>query len=251
MKDNILVSLIIPCYNEEVNIYKGVVDKIGNYTKYKSSIKEVLFVDDGSTDSSKKTIKQKYLRKFPKFRLIENRHQGKAFAIMTGIQRAKSAYVLFSDFDLATPLEESERLLKQARLGYQIVIGSRNSHRRGAPFLRKVMAVGFIFIRDLLIGLRGIKDTQCGFKLFKKRSALAILDRLKVFHERRAASGSSVSAGFDLEFLFVALKLGYSVKEIPVKWLHVETKNVNFLKDSFETMKDILAIKYYDLLNKY
>lgn len=251
MKDNFVTSLIIPCYNEEVNIYKGVLDKIGNYTKYRSAIKEVVFIDDGSTDSSRKTIKQKYLRKFPKFKLLENRHQGKAFAIMTGIQKATAPYVLFSDFDLATPLEESEKLFKQARLGYQIVIGSRNSHRKGAPLLRKIMARGFIFIRDILIGLRGIKDTQCGFKLLKKRPALRILDRLKVFHQRRVARGSSVSAGFDLEFLFVALKLGYSVKEIPVKWLHVETKNVNFVKDSVETLTDIITIKYFDLLNKY
>ena len=81
--------------------------------------------------------------------------------------------------------------------------------------------------------------------------AIKVIDKLKVFHDKRKAVGSSVTAGFDLEFLFLALKLGYKIKEVPVSWLHVETKNVNFLKDSLETLVDILKIRYYDLLHKY
>ena len=118
---------------------------------------------------------------------------------------------MFSDIDLATPIEESEKLIEQIGK-YDIVIGSRNSERYGAPILRKIMAIGFIIIRDLLIGLKGIKDTQCGFKIFKRKAALNIIDRLKVFHNKRVAEGSSVTAGFDLEFLFIALKLGYKIR---------------------------------------
>lgn len=245
------ISLVIPCYNEELNIQKGVLDKIGNYTKMNERFIEVLIVDDGSTDSSKKIIKEKYLPLFPKFKLIENSHQGKAFAIITGIRNAKTDYVMFSDIDLATPVEEAERLIKDIEKGYQIVIGSRNSGREGAPFLRKLMAVGFILIRNLLIGPPGIKDTQCGFKMFEKKAALSIIDKLKVFHGARQAKGSSVSAGFDLEFLFLAKKLGYKIKETPVDWRHVETKNVNFIKDSLETLRDILKIKHLDITGKY
>lgn len=244
------ISLIIPCYNEEVNIQKGVLDKIGNFSKNDPRFSEVIIVDDGSDDRSKKLIKEEYLRQFSKFRLIENNHQGKAFAIITGIKTAKANYVMFSDIDLATPIEEAEKLIKELKT-YEIVIGSRNSQRVGAPMLRKIMAIGFIIIRDLLIGLKGIRDTQCGFKLFKREPALKILDKLKVFHDKRKAVGSSVSAGFDLEFLFLAIKLGYRIKEVPVTWLHVETKNVNFVKDSIETLIDIFKIKYCDLLHKY
>ena len=150
------ISLIIPCYNEEANIQKGVLDKIGNFTRNDDQFVQVMIVDDGSNDHSKKLIKEEYLHQFPKFRLIENNHQGKAFAIISGIERAKGNFVIFSDIDLATPIEESEKLIKQ--IGeYDIVIGSRKSNREGAPFLRKIMAVGFIIIRDLLIGLKGIK----------------------------------------------------------------------------------------------
>lgn len=245
------ISLIIPCYNEELNIQKGVLDKIGNFTKNDKRFLEVIIVDDGSNDSSKKIIKEKYLPQFKKFKLIENSHQGKAFAVITGIKIAQGDYVIFSDIDLATPIEEVEKLIKNTGAGYQIVIGSRNSQRKGAPFLRKLMAVGFIFIRNFLIGLQKIKDTQCGFKLFEKKAALKIINKLRVFHNKRKAKDSSVSAGFDLEFLFLANKLNYKIKEVPIIWHHVETKNVNFLKDSLETMKDILKIKYFDLTGKY
>ena len=253
MKKNnkLSISLIIPCYNEESNLQKGVLDKIGNYVKEKTHFKEVIIVDDGSTDDTKKIIKSQYLPRFPKFKLIENPHLGKAFAVITGIKKAKGEYVMFMDFDLATPIEESEKLISSAKNGAEIIIGSRNTHREGAPFIRKLMAIGFIFIRNLIIGLKNIKDTQCGFKMFKRKSAEEILKKLQIYKKPQVIKGSSVSAGFDLEFLFVAQRLGYKIKEIPVTWRHVETKNVNFLKDSVETLKDILKLKLYDLLHKY
>src|SRR3989338_6202961 len=245
------ISLIIPCFNEEVNIQKGVLDKIGNYTAIRDDVIEVLISDDGSSDSTKKIIREKYLNQFKKFRLIENQHHGKAFSLISAIKEAKGNFVLFTDMDLATPLEEIEKLISQAKKGSTIIIGSRNNARQGAPILRKIMARGFIIVRDLFIGLQGIKDRQCGFKMFKRELALKIIDRLIVFKRERDVVGSSVGAGFDLEFLFIAGKLGNKIKEVPVHWRHVETKNVNFLTDSFETLNDILKIKLYELRNKY
>ena len=245
------ISLIIPCYNEEANIKKGVLDKIGNFTKNDNRFSEVVIVDDGSDDNSQTIIKNKYLKIFPKFRLVQSSHQGKAFAILTGIKHAKGDWVMFTDIDLATPIEEADKLIKETNNNYQIIIGSRNSYRQGAPILRKIMAKGFIIIRNLIVGLPGIKDTQCGFKLFEKKASTTVINNLKVFHNTRKAKGSSVSAGFDLEFLFLAQKFGYKIKEASVIWRHVETKNVNFIKDTIETLKDILKIKYFDLKGKY
>lgn len=245
------ISLIVPCYNEEANIQKGVLDKIGNYTAKDERFSEVIIVDDGSSDSSRSVIKNKYLRTYPKFRLIQNSHQGKAFAVLTGIKQAKYDYVIFSDIDLATPIDEVEKLIAKIDEGGTLVIGSRNNSREGAPVLRKIMAKGFIFVRNLIIGLRGIKDTQCGFKLFEKQAALKIIEKLQVFHDKRVAKDSSVSAGFDIEFLFVGQKLGYKIIEVPVVWRHVETKNVNFIRDSLETLIDIFRIKMLDLKGKY
>jgi len=245
------ISLIVPCYNEEVNIQKGVLDKIGNYTQNDQRFSEVIIVDDGSSDSSKAVIENKYLKSYPKFHLIQNSHQGKAFAVLTGIKQAKADYIIFTDIDLATPIDEVEKLIAKTKEGGQIVIGSRNNSRAGAPLLRKIMAKGFIFIRNIIIGLKGIKDTQCGFKLFEKRAALEIIDKLQVFHNNRIAKDSSVSAGFDIEFLFLGQKLGYKIIEVPVIWRHVETKNVNFIKDTIETLIDIFKIKLSDLQGKY
>ena len=135
--------------------------------------------------------------------------------------------------------------------GTDIIIGSRSGTRKGAPLTRKVMAVGFIFIRNFIIGLKNIKDTQCGFKAFKTDAAKKIIHSLVVFKNTQGVEGSSVSAGFDLEFLFLATKMGMSIQEIPVIWKHVETKNVNFITDTIETLQDILRIKYYDITGKY
>ena len=112
MPNNLSITLIVPCYNEVVNLQKGVLDKIGNYVEKKDQFHEVLVVDDGSTDESKEIVR-KYVKRFPKFKLIENNHQGKAFAIITGITNAEGNQVMFSDIDLATPIEEAEKLIDE------------------------------------------------------------------------------------------------------------------------------------------
>jgi len=247
----IKISLIIPCYNEEINIQKGVIDKIGNFTKNNQHFLEVLIADDGSTDNTKKIIKERYLKLFPKIKLLENNHLGKAQAIIAGIKKAQGNYVMFSDIDLATPIEEADKLIKEVKNNYQIVIGSRSSSRKGAPFLRKVMAVGFMYLRNFVFGLKNIKDTQCGFKIFAKKEAEEIIAKLLLFKNKKTIHGSSVSAAFDLEFLFLASKMQLKIKEVPVVWKHVETKNVNFIKDTWETLKDMVKMKYYDLTRCY
>lgn len=244
------ISLVIPCYNEEVNLQKGVLDRVGNYTSSKDHIKEVIIVDDGSSDSSKEIVK-KYLKKFDKFRLVENKHQGKAIAVITGINESKAEYVVFTDMDLATPLEEIRKMVKAFEEGHNIVIGSRAGRRKGAPWTRQIQSKGFTIVRNMLIGLPGIDDTQCGFKGFQTSVAQKVIQKLHIFTQDREASGASVSAAFDLEFLFVARKLGYEINEIPVEWQHAETKRVSLWKDSVETIRDLLRMRLYEIQGKY
>lgn len=244
------ITLIVPCYNEVANLQKGVLDKIGNFAQNDKRFKEILIVDDGSTDESGEIIK-KYMKLYPKFRMITNNHQGKAFAIITGIKEAAGEQVLFSDIDLATPIEEADKLIKEYENGADIVIGSRTSNREGAPLTRKILAYGLIMLRGVMLGLYGLRDTQCGFKLFDTAAAKKIISKLRVFKNGKTIKGSSVSAGFDLEFLFVARKIGYKIKEVTVIWRHVETKNVHFIDDTIETLRDMARMRYYHITGKY
>lgn len=247
---NTTISLIIPCYNEEANLQKGVLDKVGNFTKNHVRIQEVIIVDDGSNDTSIKIIQQ-YLKLFPKFKLTKNAHQGKAFAISTGIKSALNDIVIFTDMDLATPIEEVEKLIQETDMGYDIVIGSRKSKRDGAPFQRKILSFGAVIVRFLLFQFKDITDTQCGFKLYKRNLALNIINHSQLLKKNRQTKGPSVTAAFDLEFLFLAFKFGYRVKEVPVHWQHMESRRVNFFKDMVETLEDIVKIKLYDMQGKY
>lgn len=244
------LSLVIPAYNEETNIKKKALDKVISYFTNKKFCWEIIIVDDGSVDQTKNLIKNNYLKKNKKIILLEQAHKGKAYAIIAGIKKTKGDWVAFSDFDLATPIEEMDKLLEFTNK-YDIVIGSRNSVRKGAPLVRKIMAKGFILIRDLFLNLGGIKDTQCGFKLFKKNIALKIIEGLRLFKTGKVTKGPAVSAGFDLEFLYFAKRMVYPIKEVPVFWHYAETRRVNFFKDSLETMVDILKIKFNELLGKY
>lgn len=199
----------------------------------------------------KELIKKEYISRYPLFRLLENEHKGKAQTLISAILSAKSTYVLFTDIDLATPIEEVQKMVVEIEKDTDIIIGSRNNTREGAPLTRKIMAKGMIFIRSFIIGLKNIRDTQCGFKAFKTEAAKRIINSLIVFKNTQSVEGSSVSAAFDLEFLFLASKMGFSITEIPVIWKHVETKNVHFINDTLETMRDILRIKYYDITGAY
>jgi glycosyltransferase involved in cell wall biosynthesis len=248
MQNKFLLSVVIPCYNEENNIRRGVLDSVTTYLDKQPYKSEVIVVDDGSTDKSRQLIKS-YILKHPQIQLVENPHQGKAKTVITGMLMARGDNILFTDFDQATPLSEIEKLLPYLK-NSDIVIGSRNNKREGAPFSRIVMARGFMMLRNLILNL-GIYDTQCGFKVFKKNAAQTIFKKLKLYKGRKLTIGSSVTAGFDVELLYLSKKLGYRIVEVPVVWNYVETRRVSPLRDSIEGLKDLLRIKIADMSGKY
>jgi hypothetical protein len=159
--------------------------------------------------------------------------------------------VLFTDLDQATPLAESEKLLPFLGNGYDIVIGSRKEKRVGAPFLRRMMGRGFMLLRSVLLGLKGIEDTQCGFKAFRHEVVEALVSKLKLYETSGNAEGAMVTAGFDVELLYVAKCLGYTIKEVPVEWHYVDTRRVNPIRDSWLGLTDILKIKLNAWQGKY
>src|SRR3989344_480987 len=172
------LSIVIPAYNEEPNIKRGVQEKVLEYLKKQSYSWEVLFVDDGSADKTASLL-ETFAKKDARVRVIKNPHQGKAATVMTGMLEAKGEIILFSDMDQATPLGEVEKFLPLFGEGYDIVIGSR-SGRAGMPLLRKVMAYGFVVLRTLVLRLP-FKDTQTGFKAFSRDAGQKIFKSLKIF----------------------------------------------------------------------
>lgn len=236
------LSIVVPAYNEEINIRLGALDKVARYMESRDYSWEVILVDDGSTDETKALLDD-YAKKTKGFRVIHNPHQGKAATVIAGSFAAIGDYVLFTDLDQATPIPEVEKILPWLDKRFDVVIGSRSGRREGAPLTRIAMARGFMLLRSMLLGLHGITDTQCGFKAFRQDVARNIFGKLKLYGDSHVVQGSMVTAGFDLEVLFLAKKVGYKIKEVPVEWHYVETRRVNPIKDSWQGLMDILKIR--------
>ncbi len=232
------------------NLQKGVLEKIKNYLDKKKFSYEVIIVDDGSTDGSTKFVKD-FIKEHKHFILIQNPHFGKAGAVTTGMLKTIGEYTLFIDMDQAAPIEELDKLLPYIKK-YDIIIGSRNSRRKGAPWTRIFMAKGMVFLRSFLIGLTDIQDTQCGFKMFTRKAANDIFTKVMEIHNGfHNIKGSSVTAGFDVELLYLAQIKGYKIREVPVNWLYVETRRVSPILDSIEGLRSLLIIKKNALSKKY
>src|SRR5258705_4238738 len=238
----IYLSIIIPAYNEEKNIRLGALDKVARYLEEQNYEWEVIIVDDGSSDETIHLIEE-FVGHNVRFRIIKNPHQGKAATVMTGIFSALGDIVLFTDLDQATPLRESEKLLPWFEEGYDVVIGSREGKREGAPIFRRIISRGFTILRTVILGLKGISDTQCGFKAFRNDVAHKIFNKLSLYKEQRKVNGAMVTAGFDIEVLFLAKMLGYKIREVPVEWHYVETRRVNPVSDTLQGFSDILNIR--------
>lgn len=234
-----------------VNLQKGVLEKIEHFLSRKKFNYEVIIVDDGSDDGGIEFV-EKFHKENPNFKVLKNYHTGKAGAVTAGILKAAGDIVLFTDMDQATPIEEIDKLLPYFDKGYDIAIGSRNVIRRGAPLTRLIISWAAIILRKFFIGMFEISDTQCGFKAFKKETSLKLFQRIYKLHNGfPQVSGSAVTAGFDVELLYLAKKMGYRIKEVPVNWLYVETRRVNPIKDSIEGLLDLVRIRINDWKKVY
>lgn len=239
------ITIIVPAYNEEKNILAGSLERIRNWILLQEDAIELLIVDDGSTDHTA-SLASEYGR------VISIPHGGKAAAITTGIIGARGDVILFTDCDQSTPIEESTKLLHHLfiRSG-DIAIGSR-AERIGAPLSRRIMGASQVFIRSFLLGM-GLKDTQCGFKAFNRLAALHIIQNMKVYSISRLdrINGPAVNSGWDVEFLYVAQRLGYRIIEEPVIWVHRSSSRVSIIRDSWRGLLDLLKIFRAQLFGRY
>ncbi|EKD63160.1 MAG: hypothetical protein ACD_51C00327G0006 [uncultured bacterium] len=224
------ISVIIPAYNEEKIISENL-RHVFSYLKNNFGKFEIIVVSDGSKDGTRDEVKK---INESAIRVIEyHPNRGKGFAVRTGVLDAKYGHVLFMDADLSTPIEELSSLWKYAN-SHDVVIASRalfdSKIENPQPFFRRL----FGLLGKKIIGLfvvRGIKDTQCGFKLFKLEAARKLFEKQKINRW-----------GFDFEIMFLAQKFGYTIKEVPVVWYaRIESKLK--LKDYITTLFELISLR--------
>jgi dolichyl-phosphate beta-glucosyltransferase len=242
------LSVIIPAYNEEENIVSGAPQRVLEYLQKQKYTWEVIFVDDGSTDKTADML-EKFSKKDKRLKVIRNPHQGKAGTVIKGMLSGNGEIILFTDMDQATPLDQIEKFFPYFKEGFDIVIGSR-SGRKGAPLIRKLMAATFVLLRTIVLRLP-FKDTQTGFKAFSYEASQDVFRNLIIFGRQNTIKQPAVKAGFDLEFLYVARKRGYKIKEVPVVWNYQGSRRVSAIRDGIDSIKDILRIRWYALKGSY
>ena len=238
--DEIYLSVIVPAFNEQERIAESLYT-IKDYLHSQKYRSEIIIVDDGSGDYTTEIVKTidifgEEIKEQESTTIMENiKNVGKGFSVARGILKAKGKIILFSDADLSTPISEIEKFLPHLENGSDVVIGSRrlkDSEVEKKPFYRDLMSYFFNFVVKLL-AIKGIRDTQCGFKAFKSEAGhnIALLQKLYGF-------------SFDVEQLYLANKLEYKITEVPVKWQHFEGSKVDALKDSIHMLVDILKIRF-------
>lgn len=223
-----------------------------NYCYRKPYAVEIIVVDDGSDDNTA-AIAEEFAEEHTCLRVIRNDHRGKGYTVRTGMLQGRGDYILFSDADLAVPIEEFERLQPYLEEGYEVAIGSREgqgARRIGEPFYRHVMGRVFnMLVRAVTVG--GFQDTQCGFKVFTREASDVLFQQAQLYGENAPKLHTAAVTSFDVEILFLAVKRGYRVKEVPIKWIYGTETKVNPITDSWRNFKDVMRVRWNDLTGKY
>lgn len=236
------ISVVIPAYNEEKRLPQTL-QSVHSYLLDSGRDFEIIVVDDGSTDQTMDVV-QDFGKHHDGIRLLSYApNQGKGYAVRTGMLAAKGDVVLLDDADGSSPIVELERLDAAIKGGADLVIGSRNMPESGTLVTtahhRKHMGNTFNAIVQGLL-LPGIRDTQCGFKLFKREVAQDIF-----------AVATQHGFAFDVEILYVARLRGYKLSEVAINWNNVAGSKVNVFTDSVKMFFEVLSIRFGAWTGRY
>jgi glycosyltransferase involved in cell wall biosynthesis len=247
----LFLSIVIPAYNEETRIERSL-DDVLSFLKHQSYSAEVIVVDDGSSDKTAESVSKRipeYGAAGHQLRVLTNKpNRGKGYSVKRGLLESIGEIVLFTDADLSSPIAEAPKLIDPIVEGRaEVVFGSRALQREligvHQPRMRELGGTVFNLCMRTITGLK-FKDTQCGFKAFKRESALPVfsLQRVDRF-------------GFDPEVLYIARKQGNRLLEVPVVWNHCEggelQNKVNYIRDSINMFADLIRIRLNDLAGRY
>ena len=237
-----MYSIVIPVYNESVRV-KAALKSVVGCIRARGWNAEVLVVNDGSTDSTADVVRA-FAETAPEVRLLENPgNRGKGYSVRSGMLHALGNVALFTDADLSAPIEEAERLFAAIQKGADIAIGSRwlekDRQTQRQPLYRQFFGRCFNLVTRFIMRLP-FADTQCGFKAFTREAAQTVFQLQTI--ERW---------GFDPEILFIALKRGYRVVEVPVSWAHDERTRMSYLRDGLKMLQEIALIRWNALRGRY
>jgi dolichyl-phosphate beta-glucosyltransferase len=237
------LSIIIPAYNEEALI-TSTLDGLKTYLSGRLEKYELIVVDDGSQDRTAVCIRDWTKNNSVDLHLFVNeQNQGKGSSIQRGVMESRGSYIIFIDADQPYELYAIDEFLKALRNGYDLAIGSRvlpGSQVKGVPVIRYVSGQIFSWMVQALL-FPGLPDTQCGFKSFKSTAAKDIFRRLTID-----------GFGFDVEMLFVARKLKYSIQPVAVQMIdHRHRSRVRLIVDSFKMFANLFTVRLNDLQGKY
>ncbi|OFW08106.1 MAG: hypothetical protein A3H96_21960 [Acidobacteria bacterium RIFCSPLOWO2_02_FULL_67_36] len=231
--DRVNLTVVIPAFNEEERI-GTTLRVLAGYLSARPWTWAIRVVDDGSSDDTAGVVTE-IGRDVPAVVLQREPHRGKGGAVKAGmLAPGGGAFRFLCDADLAMPVEELARFLPPALSDFDVAIGSREGHgarRVGEPLLRHLMGRAFNYTVQRAV-LRGIEDTQCGFKMFTAQAAEAIFPRVTV-------NGWA----FDIEVLYVARLLGLRTVEVPVEWHYQSESQVSILRDSVGMLREVLRIR--------
>lgn len=233
------LSVIVPAYNESQRL-EGIL-KIDEYLRAQPFSSELLVVDDGSSDDTLDRLKT--LRDACGIRIVSYRpNRGKGYAIQQGMLQARGAYRLFCDVDLSTPIAEFDKFIPHLA-EYAVIIASRKQQHasvvRHQPWLRENLGKGFTFLSRVALQVP-LSDFTCGFKCFSQAAAEAIFQRMTI--ERW---------GFDAEAMFIAQRLGYTIKEIPVTWTNDPRTRVKLPDAIIDSLLELITIRVNHLRGRY
>lgn len=237
-----MISCVIPAYNE-VKRLDRTLKRVSEYFGGAGRDYEIIVVDDGSNDGTA-DLAARHGKEDPRCRVVSlATNSGKGAAVRRGVLEAKGELILFSDADLSTPIEEVEKLESALAGGYDVAIGSRalpgSQVLVHQPWVRETMGKVYNILIRLLL-MRGFRDTQCGFKLFKCGAAKDLFPRARIDR-----------FGFDVEILLLARLRGYRVAEVPVRWINSPATRVMILRDSTSMFLDLFRIRAWHLLGRY
>jgi glycosyltransferase involved in cell wall biosynthesis len=236
------LSIVIPAYNESARIERTL-QRVMECVDGRGWIAEVLVVDDSSVDRTVEIVRG-WMERDRRIYLVQNDgNRGKGYSVRNGLLQASGDVVMFTDADLSAPMEEAERLMAAIAEGADVAIGSRWMDRARQtlhqPLYRRFFGRCFNWVTRTVMGLP-FKDTQCGFKAFRRPAAQVIFRLQRI--ERW---------GFDPEILFIARKLGYNIREVAVTWGHDDRSRMSYLRDGMKMLEEIAAIRINSIAGRY